>query len=111
VEKDMTVFITQQLLGRDLTDATSFGDLEVLLLADEQTSSPTQHTISHFAHKLSAFTDEDYLLLAGDPAAIAVAAAIASLHNEGRFSLLKWDRQKGQYLVLKVDLNSGDNDD
>ena len=29
----MTVYITQEMRGRDITDATSFGDVEILLPA------------------------------------------------------------------------------
>lgn len=32
----MTVFITQELRGKDLTDAIAFGSLEIILAAEEQ---------------------------------------------------------------------------
>jgi hypothetical protein len=105
VEKGMTVYITQEMRGRDITDATAFGELEILLPAEEQTIYSTQPTVRRMARKLSKFTDDDYLLLAGDPAAIAIAAAIASRYNVGRFKLLKWDRQEAKYFPLSVDLN------
>jgi len=101
----MTVYITQEMRGRDITDATSFGDIEILLPAGEQASYSTQPTIRKLGRKLGKFTDEDYLLLAGDPAAIALAAAVASRANGGRFKMLKWDRQEGKYYPLAADLN------
>lgn len=101
----MTVFITQEMRGRDITDATSFGDVEILLPAGEQASYSTQPTIRRMGRKLSMFTDNDYLLLAGDPAAIALAAALAARHNGGRFKMLKWDRQENKYYPLEADLN------
>ena len=101
----MTVYITQEMRGRDITDATSFGDIEILLPAGEQASYSTQPTIRKLGRKLGKFTDEDYLLLAGDPAAIALAAAVASRANGGRFKMLKWDRQDGKYYPLAADLN------
>tara|TARA_R100000664_G_C2758752_1_gene147930 strand:- start:937 stop:1266 length:330 start_codon:yes stop_codon:yes gene_type:complete len=101
----MTVYITQEMRGRDITDATSFGDVEILLPAGEQTSYSTQPTISRMIRKLSKFSDEDYLLLAGDPAAIALAAALASQFNAGKFKMLKWDRQEGKYFPLEANLS------
>ena len=101
----MTVYITQEMRGRDITDATSFGDIDILLPAGEQTSFSTQPTIRRMMRKLSKFSDDDYLLLAGDPAAIALASALAARHNAGRFKMLKWDRQEGKYYPLEADLN------
>ena len=54
---------------------------------------------------LSKFTDEDYLLLAGDPAGIAIASALAAQNNMGRFKVLKWDRLEQRYYPLEVNLN------
>lgn len=101
----MTVYITQEMRGRDITDATVFGDLEILLPAQEQTSYSTQPTVRRMSRKLANFSDEDYLLLAGDPAAIAIAAALASRFNNGKFKMLKWDRQETKYFPLTVNLN------
>jgi hypothetical protein len=48
--------------------------------------------------------DEDYLLMVGDPAAIAAAGAVACMMNNGRMKLLKWDRQEMRYYVVEFDL-------
>jgi hypothetical protein len=100
----VTVFITQELRGRDVTDATEFGDLEILTPANEQTSYSTQPTIRKMRNLLYKFTDQDYLLLAGDPVGIAIAAAIVSEHNRGKFKMLKWDRLENKYLPLQADI-------
>jgi len=78
----MTVFIVQEMRGRDITD-----------------------TVRRMIRKLSKFTDDDYLLLAGDPAGIAIASALAAQHNMGRFKVLKWDRLEQRYYPLEVNLN------
>jgi len=113
VEKDMTVYITQEVRGRDITDASTFGDLEILIPAEEQAAWSTQPAIRKINRKLSKFNDQDYILLAGDPAIIALSAAIASRHNNGRFKMLKWDRQLAKYLPLEADLyhKTGDSTD
>ena len=55
--------------------------------------------------KIVNFNDDDYLLLTGDPAAIALAAAVAARQNGGRFKMLKWDRQTAKYFPLSANLN------
>ena len=54
----MTVYITQEMRGRDITDAISFGDIEVLTLAEHQASYSTQPTLRRIARILSKFNDE-----------------------------------------------------
>jgi len=67
-------------------------------------------TNSTFAAKISNFgilknyTSKDYLLLSGDPSVIGIAVAIVSDINNGRFNLLKWDRQEKVYYPLEIDL-------
>jgi len=101
----MTVFITQEMRGRDITDATSFGDIEILVPAGEQASFSTQPIIRQINRKLSKFSDDDYLILAGDPVVIALCACVAAKNNRGKFKMLKWDRQEGKYFPLTADLN------
>ena len=101
----MTVYITQEMRGRDITDATSFGDVEILLPAKEQASYSTQPTIKRMIRKLSKFTDDDYLWLSGDPVIIGLAASIASRYNMGRYKMLKWDRLDNKYYPLEANFN------
>ena len=103
VEKDMTVYIVQELRGRNFADATSFGDCEILLTADTQTYS-TLPVIRKLSQRLANFNDNDYLLLAGDPAAIALSACIAARINNNRIKMLKWDRLKEKYYPLQADI-------
>jgi hypothetical protein len=44
------------------------------------------------------------LLLIGDPAIIALAGAIASKMNGGRFKVLKWDRDEKRYYDIEIDI-------
>jgi len=101
----MTVYIVQELRGRDLSDASQFGELEVLIPAGEGSVLSVQPLIRRMLRKLTKFTDNDYLLLSGDPAAIAIAASLAAQYNRGRYQVLKWDRIERRYLPLLVDLN------
>ena len=53
---------------------------------------------------LKNFKKEDYLLLTGDPAIIGVACSIASDITNGKYNLLKWDRQERKYYPIKINL-------
>ena len=104
VEKGMTVYIVQEMRGRDLSDAVTFGDIEVLIPASEQASFSTQ-PLRQLTRNLSKFTDDDYLLLSGDPVIIGLAASIASRYNMGRYKMLKWDRLDNKYYPLEANFN------
>ena len=53
---------------------------------------------------LKDFTREDYLLLTGDPAIIGVACSIVSDMTNGRYNLLKWDKQERKYYPIEINL-------
>lgn len=100
----MTVFITQEVRGRDLSDALEFGDLDILVPAKEQISLSAIPTLRRMERKLVRFTSEDYLMLSGDPVCIGIACALAASANNGRFKVLKWDRLEERYYPIEVDL-------
>ena len=101
----MTVYITQEVRGRDLTDAISFGDLQILIPAKEQVAFSTQPTVRRIAKGLQKFDDNDFLLLSGDPVIIGISLAYASIVNRGKVKVLKWDRLEEKYYPL--DINFG----
>lgn len=102
----MTVYITHEVRGRDLSNALSFGDLEILVPADRQAfeGSDMVAVSDMIADGLEGFNDEDYLLLAGDPVFIGLACAWAAEYNSGRFRVLKWDRLEERYLPIQLDM-------
>ena len=53
---------------------------------------------------LKDFTTDDYLLLTGDPAIIGVACSIVSDITNGRYNLLKWDKQERKYYPITINL-------
>lgn len=100
----MTVYITQEVRGRDLTDALGFGDLDILVPAKEQIALSSGPLVKRMERKLSKFNDNDFLMLAGDPVCIGVACALAAVSNNGRFKVLKWDRLEQRYYPINVNL-------
>ena len=53
---------------------------------------------------LKSFTKKDYLLLTGDPAIIGVACSIVSDITNGKYKLLKWDKQERKYYPIEINL-------
>jgi len=53
---------------------------------------------------LKNYTVDDYLLLTGDPAIIGVACSIVSDITNGKYNLLKWDKQERKYYPIKINL-------
>ena len=53
---------------------------------------------------LKIILQEDYLLLTGDPAIIGVACSIVSDITNGKYNLLKWDKQERKYYPIKINL-------
>jgi len=61
---------------------------------------------------LKNFTSEDYLLLTGDPAIIGVACSIVSDITNGKYKVLKWDKQERKYYPIEINLyEKGEIDD
>jgi len=53
---------------------------------------------------LKNYTVDDYLLLTGDPAIIGVACSIVSDITNGKYNVLKWDKQERKYYPIKINL-------
>ena len=53
---------------------------------------------------LKDYTSDDYLLLTGDPAIIGVACSIVSDITNGKYKLLKWDKQERKYYPIEINL-------
>ena len=99
----MTVYVLQEM-GRNIRSAEKFGDLKVVLPDNRQIVLSSSPLTFKLQHELKDFNDKDYLLLMGDPAIIAVAGAVVSDVNGGKFKVLKWDRDEKKYYDIEIDL-------
>tara|TARA_R100001129_G_scaffold57711_4_gene39770 strand:+ start:912 stop:1241 length:330 start_codon:yes stop_codon:yes gene_type:complete len=98
------VYVVQENPKVNVIGAARFGELIPLLRPGTQitlSSSPVVHSLRI---KLKDFSDEDYLLAMGDPAAIAIASMVASEINNGFVNILKWDRENHAYYNVEIDL-------
>ena len=96
----MTVYIVQEVRGRDISSASSYGNLEILLTSDQVMENYPVKEMGIFHNKLKNFNDNDFLLLSGDPVAIALASCIAASNNNGRIKFLRWDRKMETYFKI-----------
>lgn len=101
----MSVFVVQEVPGRNILGARIYGDLKVLLPPNVNIVLSPGPTVRRLREGLRGFDSSDYLLLMGDPAVIGLACAIASDINVGKYSVLKWDRIEKDYYPVTIDLH------
>ena len=107
------VYVIQDIPGSkigtpkiNIIGATQFGNLRVLLPENSQIILSPNYVITTLRQKLKDYTIRDYLLLTGDPAIIGVACSIVSDITNGRYNLLKWDKQERRYYPVEIDLHN-----
>ncbi len=88
----------------NIIGATQFGQLKVLLPENSQIILSPSYVVTTLRSKLKDYTSNDYLLLTGDPAIIGVACSIVSDTTNGKYNLLKWDKQERRYYPVEIDL-------
>ena len=105
------VYVLQELPGTstgrpkfNIMGALKYGKLKVLLKENTQIVLSLGPIVFELRRLLKNYTSKDFLLLSGDPSVIRIAVAIVSDINNGRFNLLKWDRQEKVYYPLEIDL-------
>jgi hypothetical protein len=86
----------------DFSSAARFGELVYLLTPNAKPHDPS--VIKELKEKLQTFSNDDHLLLVGNPALIGFACAVAADWNEGRLSVLQWDGKKREYVAVRADL-------
>ena len=95
----------------NIVGAQEFGEIKVLLDEDKQIMFSPAPMVRKMKRMLKDFSDNDYLLLTGDPAMIGVACSVVSEVNNGKYKLLKWDRQERQYYPISTNIHQRGNTD
>jgi hypothetical protein len=102
-----TVYVVQEVENRDFFPARKFGDLELLLPPEAQVVLSATPTLRKLQRSLAEYSDEDFILLSGDPIIMSLAMMVASEVNRGRIRALKWDKREKDYYEVKIDLYGG----
>ena len=112
MEKESIVYVLQELpgtrIGRpkfNIIGAQKYGKLKVLLREDTQIILSPGPIIFELRRLLKDYNSNDYLLLSGDPSVIGIAVAIVSDMTNGKFNLLKWDKQERKYYPIEINLH------
>lgn len=104
------VWVVQERPGLDILSGRKWGEMRVLLPWKQQVLLDASGTVDMVRRKLRGFSSRDYILCAGDPAAIGIACAIAAKENNGRISVLKWDRYDRAYYPVEITMWGNHND-
>ena len=84
--------------------AQRYGDIVTLLPMYSQIILSPGPLIIKLRTLLKNFTEDDYLLLSGDPAIIGVVCSVVSDITNGKYKLLKWDRQEKTYYPIEINI-------
>ena len=111
-EKRPTVYVIQEIPGTkagtpkiNIMSASKYGRFKFLLPEFSQIIFSPGPLIFKLRNLLKNYQQEDYLLLTGDPAIIGVACSIVSELTNGKYNLLKWDKQERQYYPITINLH------
>jgi len=109
--KENKVYVIQMIAGTaegrpkiNIMGASEYGEFVFLLPELSQIIFSPGPLIFKLRKALKDFTSEDHLLLTGDPAIIGVACSIVSDMTNGRYNLLKWDKQERKYYPIEINL-------
>ena len=105
------VYVIQEVAGTqagnpkiNIMGASKYGKFKFLLPEFSQIIFSPGPLIFKLRKLLKDFRPEDYLLLTGDPAIIGVACSIVSDITNGKYNLLKWDKQERKYYPITINL-------
>jgi hypothetical protein len=113
------VYVIQEIAGTkdgkpkiNILGAAEYGTFKFLLPELSQMIFSPGPLIFKLRKGLKDYSTEDFLLLTGDPAIIGVACSIVSDITNGKFNLLKWDKQERKYYPIHINLfEKGDLDE
>ena len=114
-----TVYVIQEIAGTragnpkiNIMGAANYGQFKFLLPEFSQMIFSPGPLIYKLRQGLKNYTSDDYLLLTGDPALIGVACSIVSDITNGKYNILKWDKQERKYYPIEINLyEKGEIDD
>jgi len=111
-EEKPTVYVIQEITGTregrpkiNIMGAAEFGTFKFLLPELSQIIFSPGPLIFKLRKGLQNYTPRDFLLLTGDPAIIGVACSIVSDITNGKYQLLKWDKQERKYYSININLH------
>ena len=109
--KKPIVYVIQEIPGTkegrpkiNIMGAAEYGKFKFLLPELSQIIFSPGPLIFKLRKELANYKQKDFLLLTGDPAIIGVACSIVSDITNGKYNLLKWDKQERKYYSIAINL-------
>ena len=106
-----TVYVIQEIPGTrignpkiNIMGASRYGRFKFLLPEDSQIIFSPGPLIYKLRPLLKKFNDKDFLLCTGDPAIIGITCSLVSDITNGKYNLLKWDKQERTYYPISINL-------
>jgi len=110
-EEKSIVYVIQEIPGTsegtpriNILGAREYGEFVFCLPEKSQIIFSPGPLIFKLRSLLKNYTQRDFLLLTGDPAIIGVACSIVSDITNGKYKLLKWDKQERKYYTIAINL-------
>ena len=110
-EEKSIVYVIQEIPGTNegrpkinIIGASQYGEFKFLLPELSQIIFSPGPLIFKLRSLLKNYSSRDFLLLTGDPAIIGVACSIVSDITNGKYKLLKWDKQERKYYPIEINL-------
>ena len=111
MKEENIVYVIQEVAGTqsgnpkiNIMGASNYGKIKFLLPEFSQIIFSPGPLIFKLRKGLKDFKEGDHLLLIGDPALIGVACSIVSDITNGKYNLLKWDKQERKYYPIQINL-------
>jgi hypothetical protein len=111
MKEENIVYVIQEVAGTqsgnpkiNIMGASNYGKIKFLLPEFSQIIFSPGPLVFKLRKGLKDFKERDHLLLIGDPALIGVACSIVSDITNGKYNLLKWDKQERKYYPIEINL-------
>ena len=111
MKEENIVYVIQEVAGTqsgnpkiNIMGASNYGKIKFLLPEFSQIIFSPGPLVFKLRKGLKDFKEGDHLLLIGDPALIGVACSIVSDITNGKYNLLKWDKQERKYYPIEINL-------
>ena len=111
MKEENIVYVIQEVAGTqsgnpkiNIMGASNYGKIKFLLPEFSQIIFSPGPLVFKLRKGLKDFKEGDSLLLIGDPALIGVACSIVSDITNGKYNLLKWDKQERKYYPIAINL-------
>ena len=112
IMSERKVYVIQEIPGTqagnpkiNIMGAANYGQFKFLLPEFSQIIFSPGPLVYKLRQGLKNYKKRDFLLLTGDPAIIGITCSLVSDITNGKYNLLKWDKQERTYYPIAINLH------